>query len=66
MQQSLNCDMLYVRAHELAIFHVVVHIFIHFLRGVAVVDETVAHFVEELCGSNFDAVKLSVTQKHVD
>ena len=65
VKQSLDRDVLNVAPNELAVLDVIVHIVVNVLRCVAVVDQTVADFVEEFYGRDFNTVELAIAQQNI-
>ena len=43
----------------------IVHVLVHFLSRITIVNETIAEFVEELEGCDFDAVELTISEKDI-
>lgn len=66
VEQCLDSDVLDVGANEAAVLNMIVHVFVDVLRCVAVMDQAITEFVQELEGRNFNAVELAVAEQGVD
>lgn len=47
-------------------FNMVVHVLVHYLCRITIVNETIAEFIQELEGCNFDTVELAISEKDID
>ena len=47
-------------------FNMVMHVLVHYLCRITIVNETIAEFIQELEGCNFDTVELAISEKDID
>ena len=47
-------------------FNMVVHVLVHYLCRITVMNKTIAEFIQELEGCNFDTVELAISEKDID
>ena len=66
IKQRLHSNLFEVWSYEAMAFNMVVHILVHYLSRITVVNETVAEFIQELEGCDFDTVELTISEKDID
>ena len=65
IKQCLHGNLFEVGSNEAVVFNMVVHVLVHYLRCITVVNETITEFVQELEGWDFDTVEFTISEKDI-
>ena len=65
IKHRLNSNLFEVRSYEAMVLKMVVHVLVHNLCCITIVNETIAEFIQELEGCNFDTVELTISEKDI-
>ena len=66
VQKGLHCDVLDVGANETTILNMIMQVFIHVLRRIAIMNQTVTELVQGFECGNLHTVELTVSEQCVD